>query len=93
MPAKDDEMKAILLKAMLDSTFRASLMSDPSAAVREMGVALSDNQVELLKQASKRLANVDLRNLRNVDMTVRREVGLGSGDPIGPVSGHGSVTW
>ncbi len=93
--ANENDMKKVLATAMFDRDFRTSLSRDPAAAAKTVGVELNEGQVSLLREVGARLSQLDPSKLSDFRISVGRSVDLSHGDPIGPVSGHGStqVTW
>lgn len=51
--AKEDDLRAVAGKALADPEFRQKLIDDPQAAVEEVGLELSDEQIKALKEMDK----------------------------------------
>jgi Ribosomally synthesized peptide prototyped by Frankia Franean1_4349. len=49
--ATDEEMYALIGRAVADPAFRAKLMTDPQAAAQEAGYTLTEEQLAALKSA------------------------------------------
>ena len=48
-----DELRTIAGKALADTAFRAKLLADPEAAVKEAGIELTSEQLTALKEMDK----------------------------------------
>jgi hypothetical protein len=51
--ATQNDLRAVAGKALADPDFRQKLIDDPEAAVKEAGIALTDGQMEALRQMDR----------------------------------------
>ena len=51
--ATQDDLRAMAGKALADPEFRQKLLADPEAAVKEVGIELSPEQIQALKEMDK----------------------------------------
>jgi hypothetical protein len=72
MAPKDKRERLVGCVLTRDDDFRAALIEDPEAAVRGLGIQLTDMEIAFIK-------GYDLHQLNDLADQVRRALGLGGG--------------
>ena len=99
--ATKDDLRAIAGKALVDPEFRQKLSEDPEAAVKEVGIELTPDQIKALKEMDKEqfqtgLADLDERLTMSCWGYVRDIIGQPSSPEITdttPITIPETCTW